>query len=283
MQQPHLIFDIGAHEGDDTGYYLKQGYNVVAVEANPDLAKRLENIFEKEIIEEKLVVINAAIAENDRQTVSFFISKDNWRSSIIKDHAAREASITRTVELQTVTLSGLIKKYGAPFYCKIDIEGYDAIAINSLSNERERPSCISCEISCHSIEEINRNNDLLYETISALKTAGYSTFKLIDQYTLIQLRDQNFYGRLYKLPVRMFTKLEQLTGLYSPKYNNRLYLAKKRKTNPDYLTTSLEEIETGNWDDFETTKKQIKYHFDDYFSHTKNKQLIFWVDLFAKW
>lgn len=31
------IYDIGFHNGDDTAHYLKEGYDVLAVEANPIL------------------------------------------------------------------------------------------------------------------------------------------------------------------------------------------------------------------------------------------------------
>lgn len=33
-----LIFDIGANNGDDTAFYLKKGFRVVAIEADPALA-----------------------------------------------------------------------------------------------------------------------------------------------------------------------------------------------------------------------------------------------------
>ena len=36
-----IIYDIGANNGDDIGYYLKKADQVIAVEANPDLSKRI--------------------------------------------------------------------------------------------------------------------------------------------------------------------------------------------------------------------------------------------------
>ena len=32
-----LIYDIGLHRGEDTAYYVARGFNVIAIEANPDL------------------------------------------------------------------------------------------------------------------------------------------------------------------------------------------------------------------------------------------------------
>ncbi len=39
------IYDIGAHTGDDSDYYLRKGFHVVAVEAFPDHAETLRNRF----------------------------------------------------------------------------------------------------------------------------------------------------------------------------------------------------------------------------------------------
>ena len=34
-KQDDLIFDVGLHRGEDTEFYLKKGFRVVAFEANP--------------------------------------------------------------------------------------------------------------------------------------------------------------------------------------------------------------------------------------------------------
>jgi len=282
MLRPNLIYDIGAHHGDDTAYYLNNGFNVIAVEANPFLAQQLENRFQKEINDGKLVVENAAIAENAGQKIHFYVSRDDWRSSVLKNIAERESQITHTIDVATQTLPSLFDRYGAPFYCKIDIEGYDNVAINGLLEYNERPSYISCELSCGSIANINRNTDLLYTTIDALHTAGYSGFQLIDQDSLLQLQDKNHYQRLHKLPVRIMTRLERMTGWYSKKYNNRLYVARKRNTSPDYVSSPFGSALKGIWEDYFTTKQRILYHFQNYFLYEENKELIFWVDIHAK-
>ena len=38
--QPKLIIDLGMNDGSDTLFYLKKGFNVVAVEADPTLVDR---------------------------------------------------------------------------------------------------------------------------------------------------------------------------------------------------------------------------------------------------
>ena len=48
----NLIFDIGMHVGQDTEFYLKKGFNVVAVEANPKLVKENTEKFKEYITRE---------------------------------------------------------------------------------------------------------------------------------------------------------------------------------------------------------------------------------------
>ncbi len=43
LTKPDLVFDVGAHKGEDSDFYLNLGYRVVAVEANPCSPPRYEN------------------------------------------------------------------------------------------------------------------------------------------------------------------------------------------------------------------------------------------------
>lgn len=281
MIQTDLIYDIGAHHGDDTAWYLQQGYRVIAVEANPMLAKELEKKFRDVISDGKLTILNKAVAEKDNDTISFFISRDDWRSSTRKNIAEREAAIVQTVQLPTTTLASLFKQYGYPTYCKIDIEGNDAAAINSLKGTTQKPRYISCEISCHSIADVQQNNRLLFETLDALQKAGYTSFQLIDQDSLLQLTHEKHYSRLYTFYTRFRTKCERITGRYTARYNNRSLVAKNRKTGINHVTTPFGEALTGKWADAATTRELVQFHFNDYYNNTQNKQLIFWVDIHA--
>src|SRR5262245_43578507 len=53
-----LIYDVGMEDGTDTGFYLKKGFRVVAVEADPELASRARERFSDEIAAGRLVVLN---------------------------------------------------------------------------------------------------------------------------------------------------------------------------------------------------------------------------------
>jgi len=282
MTQTGLIYDVGAHNGDDTAWYLQQGYRVVAVEANPLLVKELEKKFSPAIETGKLKVVNVAVTEKDGETIPFFISRDDWRSSTQKKIAEREADIVQTVQLPTATLAALFQQYGCPQYCKIDIEGNDAVAINSLKGTAQKPQYISCEISCHSIAEVQQNEALLYETLNALQQAGYKFFQLMDQDSLLQLSDNIHYSRQHTFSARLRTKWERITGRYTARHSNRYLVAKNRKTTIDYVTTPFGEALTGNWTDVAATRALVQLHFNDYYKNTQNKELIFWVDIHAR-
>jgi 16S rRNA A1518/A1519 N6-dimethyltransferase RsmA/KsgA/DIM1 with predicted DNA glycosylase/AP lyase activity len=45
MPNNKLIYDVGAHQGEDTDFYLKKGFAVVAIEAVPEFCKSLEKRF----------------------------------------------------------------------------------------------------------------------------------------------------------------------------------------------------------------------------------------------
>ena len=282
MIQAGLIYDVGAHHGDDTAWYLQQGYHVVAVEAHPTLAKELEKKFSQAIGDKKLTVVNRAITEKDNETVPFYIAQVEGRSSVKKHLAERDGQLTQTVEVTTARLATLFEQYGTPHYCKIDIEGNDALAINSLAGKAERPVYISCEHGSQSIAEMHQQPDQLFYTLDALHTAGYTSFQLIDQDSLLPLTNEKHFSRLHTLNARIKTKLERITGLYSSQYNNRHRIAKKRKVRVDYLTAPFGELLPNVWANYETTRQYIQLHFNDYYAHTQNKQLTFWVDIHAR-
>src|SRR5207245_961393 len=130
--QDDLIFDVGAHNGDDTGYYLEKGYRVVAVEANPLLAQSMTARFEAAIDAGRLTVLNVGIAQ-ESGTLPFWVNDDNsvW-SSFDREVGGRHGSRCHAIDIECVSLDALIRQFGAPHYLKIDIEGYDRICLDAL-------------------------------------------------------------------------------------------------------------------------------------------------------
>ena len=71
-----LIYDVGMHKGEDTEFYLKKGFRVIAFEANPDLVRHCKQLFEQQLRDRRLTIIDGAIVNanelNQNGMVTFF-------------------------------------------------------------------------------------------------------------------------------------------------------------------------------------------------------------------
>ena len=187
----NLIFDVGFHKGEDTAYYLYKGFNVIAIDADISLIENGKVRFYKEIENGRLRFLNRVITEDDNKPVTFNISENSQWSSIYKEISQRENMKSYEIKIESARLDTLFKKYGVPYYCKIDIEGNDIVALKTLSSLIDLPIYISVETECcydYEIAEIKK-----LDTLNYLYKLGYRKFKLVDQYTLTVLSNQDFY------------------------------------------------------------------------------------------
>jgi len=163
------IFDIGAHTGEDTEFYLEKGFSVVAVEANPEMCARLEKRFARFIKPKKLTIIQKAIVDNHSSAVSIYVNDnvDSW-SSIYEDVAGKGIHAVRKINVESVTLEEVCAEFGVPYFLKVDIELADIMVARSLVNLVKKPRYCSFEI--HSAEIIH-----------VLHSAGYSRFQIRNQ------------------------------------------------------------------------------------------------------
>jgi FkbM family methyltransferase len=174
-----LIYDVGMHNGDDTAFYLHQGYRVVAIEANPAFVEPAKRRFEQEIREGRLTLLNIGIGEKAGHA-DFWICDDNsvW-SSFDRSVASRDGSRHHALKVQTATFREILDDYGVPHYLKIDIEGYDALCVQNLSG-MPTPKYISLEAQCIADPSDLTEAELL-TTLDLLRDTGYRRFKLISQ------------------------------------------------------------------------------------------------------
>ncbi len=176
-----LVFDIGIHKGEDTSFYLKKGFKVVAVDANPILIQANEQKFKNEIISGQLTLINTAISCSSNEILKFHVSHQSEWSSLHYGIANRFSNFDKTINIKSTTLADLIDQFGLPYYCKIDIEGQDLNAIKSL-NKNHKPKIISVESECS-----EKHNTIIYDSIEMLDelvSIGYTKFKIIDQFSI---------------------------------------------------------------------------------------------------
>ena len=179
------IFDIGMYDGSDSRYFLDEGYHVVAVEANPELAQKARKEFSGDIADGRLTVVNRALADEPGEIELVLCGDDLGASSIFEDKIAHRNPVG-TCTVETVTFSELVDQFGIPDYLKVDIEGADRHCILAL-DQRNRPPYLSFEA----------DNDL-EELVMHMASIGYRQFKLIGQCSFLELGNERSLGNRFK-------------------------------------------------------------------------------------
>jgi FkbM family methyltransferase len=164
----NLVYDIGMHVGQDTAYYLRKGYDVIAVEANPVLAEQNKKKFSKAISEGRLIILNIGISDKEG-TLPFYVNKrlSEW-SSFDKATGTRNNTPFEIIEVPCMTTAQIFRQYGVPFYLKVDIEGFDHYCLLDIDEHSDKPQFVSCE-AVH------------VEWLDILYNKGYRKFKLLHQ------------------------------------------------------------------------------------------------------
>lgn len=109
MIKKDLIFDIGMHIGQDTRHYLNKGFNVLAIEANPELVQQNKLKFKKEIDEGRLTILNIGISAKN-ETIPFYKNHrlSEW-SSFVKEIGTRLNSSYEIIQVECTTTEDLLK------------------------------------------------------------------------------------------------------------------------------------------------------------------------------
>ncbi|MGU3495341.1 FkbM family methyltransferase [Xanthobacteraceae bacterium A53D] len=177
-QSSRFIMDLGMNHGDDAAYYLAKGFEVVAVEANPDLVAGAQARFAKEIAARRFTLVEAAVWEASG-SVPFHVNEanDHW-SGVKAEQAGRANSPTHTVEAQAVTLVDLFNQFGTPFYLNVGVEGVDLTVLRQLSSQIIKPLYVSVE-----------DSPFGHSCIQELVRAGYDGFKLLDLTRVEEMKD----------------------------------------------------------------------------------------------
>lgn len=173
-----LIFDVGMHRGEDTAYYLRKGYRVVAFEADPDLVAHCERRFERAIADGRLEIVFGAIADTREPTITFYrhAGLSVWGTTD-PDWAARNAhrGASVAVEVPVVDFAATLGERGVPHYAKIDVEGTDRLCLDALAPGRA-PRFVSIESDKRSLRgveaELERLTQLGYTRFCAVQQQG---------------------------------------------------------------------------------------------------------------
>jgi FkbM family methyltransferase len=138
VRRGDLVFDVGAHVGDRVASFRRLGARVIAVEPQPAFARLLGLIYGRS----RDVVIEPVAVGRASGSTRIMINPDNPTVSTASPDfisAARDAPgwetqrWTRSLVVQVTTLDALIARHGVPSFIKIDVEGFEAEALQGLS------------------------------------------------------------------------------------------------------------------------------------------------------
>jgi FkbM family methyltransferase len=161
------IFDVGMNNGDDSAHYLSNGYRVIAIEANPLLVELGRRRFREEIAAGQMVIEAVGVCERPGRAPFWINETRSVFSSFDRDRASRGIAQCYSVDVECVTFDTLLKKYGVPFYVKLDVEGAEAHCLGSLGSVGI-PKYVSVEAEG-------------LECLMLLWELGYRQFKIVDQ------------------------------------------------------------------------------------------------------
>ena len=178
-----LIYDVGFHHGEDTAFYLKKGFRVVAFEAHPRLAEKGRAMFADAARDGRFTMVEGAIISPDewvagRREVTFYVNDvlDTVGSTyqLWTDRFAKRGATTRRVSVVAVDFVDCLRILGVPHSMKIDIEGSDRFCLESLRHVAERPDFLSWEL-----EQIDVSR--AHTELELLASLGYDAFQIVQQ------------------------------------------------------------------------------------------------------
>lgn len=160
-----LCFDVGAYRGSRTDIFLKLGAKVVAVEPQPKCISYLKNKFAKE---KKFRLVEKGLSDKKGNLTLFICEEADGLSTFYDrwEEVFPGYKWNRKEIVPVTTLDDLIREFGIPVFCKIDVEGYEIAVLKGLSQP----------ISYLSFEFTKKTPDKTKICLEHLKSLGYQRF-----------------------------------------------------------------------------------------------------------
>lgn len=166
-----LCFDLGAHLGDRIRAWSKLQARVIALEPNPASMRWLRRLYGNR---ENIVLIEQAIGSQlgnadfwiSRLTPSISTLSYQWLIAVQGSPRFAGARWEEQITVNVTTLDALIKQYGKPAFCKIDVEGAELDVLQGLSQAIPAlsfeyiPAALETSLGC--IERLSQLGDYEY-------------------------------------------------------------------------------------------------------------------------
>jgi FkbM family methyltransferase len=171
-----LVYDVGAHKGEDTAFYLAKGYRVVAFEANGELIRSCERRFAAEIAAGRLTLVEGAVTDSDAPTVRFYRHPLSTWGTTSDEMVTRNLMVaaSEAVDVPAVHFADKLRETGMPSFMKIDIEGSDMLCLQALLEFERRPQSVS-------VESHKTDWSRIEEEFALLARLGYDRFAVVQQ------------------------------------------------------------------------------------------------------
>lgn len=196
-----LVFDIGANVGIKTELFNKLGNKVVAIEPQRYCYEILKEKFKNNV---KVKIVNKGIGSETGEAVLHTSSKYRGFSSLKESwqKGTKYDSFDGKEIIEIITLENLITEHGLPYFCKIDVEGFELEVLNGLQSK----------IHCLNFEFHRNLFELITKCLNRLDTLGYKLFNyvegegnfkiknwvpMVDLIRILQKKDDQSWGDIY--------------------------------------------------------------------------------------
>jgi FkbM family methyltransferase len=166
-----LVFDVGAHVGDRVASFRRLGARVVAVEPQRAMVRALRLLYGRD----RSVAIEAVAVGGQPGRARMLINADNPTVSSVSSafvEAAHGAPGWETqrwsefADVEITTLDTLMARHGSPAFIKLDVEGFEAVALSGLSQA----------VRALSFEFTTIQPDVALACIEQCEAMGYARF-----------------------------------------------------------------------------------------------------------
>ena len=166
-----LVFDVGANQGLKTDLYLGFGARVICFEPQPHCVELLTKKYQNN---QDVAIVNKGLAKNSGQLELSICDRADVLSTFSEQwKTGRFASQKwdKKVMVKVTTLDEMIKTWGMPQFCKIDVEGFEYQVLQGLS---QPIPYLSFEFTMEFIDNTKKS-------IQHLISLGYSLFNLTEE------------------------------------------------------------------------------------------------------